>query len=64
MNQWTQADAWNPHTTLLYVPNVDLDPVAQAMREKFVPFMAQVTAIEFSHVYENGYMTADVIELQ
>jgi len=64
LNEWTQEDIWRPHTTLLYVPGTNLDVVAEAMREEFEPFTAQVGRIEFSRVYENGYEIIDFTELQ
>lgn len=64
LNEWTQADVWNPHTSLLYVQGADLSAVAEAMQEKFEPFATQVNRIEFSRVYDNGYEMVDSFELQ
>lgn len=64
LNEWTQEEVWNPHTSLLYIQGADLSAVAEAMQEMFEPFAAQVNRIEFSRVYENGYEIIDSIELQ
>ncbi len=63
LNEWTQENVWNPHTSLLYVQGADLSAVAEAMREMFEPFTAQVDRIEFSRVYEHGYEIIDAFEL-
>lgn len=68
LNEWTQEDVWNPHTSLLYVSGVNLDNVAEAMQEEFEPFVAEIDRIEFSSIQEiDGkftYETVDFIELQ
>lgn len=64
LNEWTQENKWNPHTSLLYVQGADLSAVAEAMQEMFEPFAAQVDRIEFSRVHENGYEIIDFFELQ
>lgn len=62
LNEWTQADAWKPRTTLLYAPGADLAAIAAAMQQEFAPFTAQVDKIEFSQV--NGEIkTIDFAEL-
>lgn len=62
LNEWTQADVWKPHTTLLYAPGADLAAIAAAMQQEFAPFTAQVDRIEFSQV--NGEIkTIDFAEL-
>lgn len=63
LNEWTQADVWQAHTTLVYSDQADLYTIAKAMQEKFEPFTAQVDRIEFSRVYEGGYETIDFFEL-
>jgi len=64
LNEWTRENVWQPHTTLVYDPHSDLEPIAKIMREKLEPFAAQVDRIEFSRVYENGYEIIDFIELR
>ena len=68
LNEWTQEDVWNPHTSLLYVSGTDLDAVAEAMQEEFEPFVTEIDRIEFSSIHENEgkftYETVDFIELQ
>lgn len=68
LNEWTQEDVWNPHTSLLYVSGVDLDDIAEAMQEEFEPFVAEIERIEFSSIQEiEGkftYEIVDSIELQ
>ena len=68
LNEWTQEDVWNPHTSLLYVSRTDLTAVAEAMQEEFEPFAAEIDQIEFSRVQEiEGkftYETVDFVELQ
>lgn len=62
LNEWTQADVWRPHTTLLYAPGADLAAIAAAMQREFAPFTAQVDRIKFSRV--NGEIkTIDFAEL-
>lgn len=68
LNEWTQEDTWTPHTSLLYVSGTDLDAVAEAMQEEFVPFVTEADRIEFSRIQEIegkfSYETVDFIELQ
>lgn len=68
LNQWTQANQWHPHTSLLHAPGVDLSAVAEAMQAEFEPFTAQIDRIEFTHVFEDenkcSFETVDCIELQ
>ena len=63
LDDWTDNDHWKPHTTLVFNPQLDLHVIAAAMWKEFVPFFAQVTAIEFSQVTENGYIIVDSIDL-
>lgn len=63
LNKWSQKDTWQAHTTLAYNPDVDLYSIAEAMRERFEPFLAQVDEIEFSLVCESGYKKVGSIEL-
>ncbi len=62
LNEWTQADVWRPHTTLLYAPGADLAAIAAAMQREFASFTAQVDTVKFSRV--NGEVKAvDFAEL-
>ena len=63
LDPWTTNDFWHPHTTLIFNPQIDLQVIAEAMRKKFIPFLAQVTKIEFSQVTDNGYNIVDYIDL-
>ena len=63
LDHWTKNDFWQPHTTLMYSPQIDLQMVAEGMRKEFRPFLAQVTRIEFSLVTENGYKIMDSLDL-
>lgn len=62
-NDWTRADTWHPHTTLVHDPTADLNAIAKAMEKKFQPFTAQVERVEFSRVLETGYEIVDFLEL-
>ena len=53
LNQWTQEDMWNPHTSLFYSRQHDLPAILKAMREEFTPFTAEVDRIEFTHINED-----------
>ena len=68
LNEWTREDNWNPHTSLIHVPGIDISDVAIAMQTEFDPFVAQIDRIEFTRVYENegkwSYEIADFVELQ
>lgn len=63
LDNWTSNDHWQPHTTLIYNPQIDLQVIAEAMRKEFIPIIAHVTRIEFSQVTENGYEIVDSIDL-
>ena len=63
LDRWTNNDLWQPHTTLMYNPQIDLQVIAEEMRREFIPFWAQVTRIEFSLVTENGYRIIDSFDL-
>lgn len=63
LDQWTQADVWRPHTTLVTNPQADFHAIIEVMQEKFKPFAAQIERVEFSCVYENGYEIIDCVEL-
>ena len=60
LNDWTQPDAWQPHTTLLYYPESDLNGICANMSKAFAPFSATVCAIEFSRVLDSGYEIVEV----
>ena len=61
LDQWTRADRWYPHTTLLYGPALDLQELCRRMRAAFHPFSAVVCRIEFSRVLDTGYEVLDQI---
>ncbi len=63
LDRWTGTDLWKPHTTLVYNPQIDLRPAAEAMKKEFVPFPARVETIEFSRVTGNGCQIVDCIGL-
>lgn len=63
LDQWTRAELWYPHTTLLYDPQADLYAICGKMSERFSPFSADVCRIEFSRVLENGYEIVDCVDL-
>lgn len=63
LDHWTKNDFWQPHTTLMYSPQIDLQMIAEGMRKEFRPFLAQVTRIELSLVTENGYKKIDSLDL-
>ena len=63
LDHWTGNDHWQPHTTLIYNPQIDLQVIAEAMRKEFIPFFAHVKRIEFSQAADNGYEIVDAIDL-
>ena len=63
LDRWTNKESWQPHTTLVYNPQIDLHVIAEDMRRNFIPFSAQVTKIEFSMVTENDYIIIDSIDM-
>ena len=64
LNQWTRREAWQPHTSLFYSPEVELAPILGAMRAEFEPFSAQIDRIEFSRVDEEDRIeTVGIVEL-
>lgn len=64
LNQWSQADTWKPHTTLVVEPNRDLEELCGRMADDFQPFTAIVSKIEFSRVTETGYEIVDTLDLK
>ena len=63
LDHWTNNDHWQPHTTLVYDPQIDLQVLAEAMQKEFIPFFAHVTRIEFSQVTAHGYEIVDSVDL-
>lgn len=63
LDKWTGTDLWQPHTTLVYNPQIDLEALAETMKKEFSPFSARVARIEFSQVTENGYKIVDFADL-
>jgi len=55
LDRWTSWEDWYPHTTLLYVPEADLERICEEMQKAFEPFEAKVERLEFSKVTECGY---------
>lgn len=64
LDQWSQKGAWEPHTTLVYDPGLDLGQLCGRMRERFKPFTAHAARIEFSRVSDSGYEIVDCIDLK
>lgn len=64
LNDWTQPELWQPHTTLLYSPALDLDAICANMKKAFAPFSARVCAIEFSRVLDTDYEIVERVELK
>lgn len=64
LDKWTRNPVWQPHTTLVYLPGCDLNPVAHAMRALFSPFTARIRRIEFSRVTDSGYEIVDAVVLE
>ena len=63
LDHWTNNDHWQPHTTLVYDPQIDLQVLAEAMQKEFIPFFAHVTRIEFSQFTAHGYEIVDSVDL-
>lgn len=63
LDKWTRNPVWQPHTTLVYLPGCDLNPVAHAMQSMFSPFTAGIRSIEFSRVTDSGYEIVDAVVL-
>ena len=49
---------------LFYIPETNLDEVAEMMQKTFKPFTALVDRIEFSRVCEERSEIADYVQLQ
>lgn len=63
LDRWTGGDAWVPHTTLLFGPQLDLHRICDTLRRSFSPISARISRIEFSRVLANGYEIVDSLEL-
>ncbi len=63
LDRWTRGDAWVPHTTLVYAPQLDLHRICQTVARSFSPITARISRIEFSRVLENAYEIVDSLEL-
>ena len=63
LDRWTRGDLWCPHTTLFYGPDSDLQRKAEKMALSFIPFIAEITDLEFSRVKEKGFEIVDRIGL-
>lgn len=55
LDRWTHSNIWQPHTTLVHEPGMELGAINRAMQASFVPFDTMIERIEFSRVTENGY---------
>lgn len=64
LTDYTRADVWYPHTTLLYDAQADLARIAERLGEIFEPFWGEVQSIEFSRVENAGYTIVDAIDLR
>ena len=64
LTDYTKADVWYPHTTLLYDRQADLARTAERLGGIFEPFCGEVQTIEFSRVENAGYTIVDTIELR
>lgn len=64
LDRWSQKEIWRPHTTLVYGLDLNLDQLCRLMWDRFHPFAAWVTKIEFSRVTADGYEIVDFIDLK
>ena len=64
LTDYTKADVWYPHTTLLYDMQADLARIAERLGGVFEPLCGEVQTIEFSRVENAGYTIVDTIELR
>lgn len=64
LDQWSQEAVWEPHTTLVYHPKLDLWQICRRMQAQFNPLTARVTRIEFSKVTTDGYEILGAVELK
>lgn len=63
LNPWTQEGLWQPHTTLLFEPALDLTQICRRGSMYFTPFSAEITRIEFSRILASGYEIVDHVDL-
>lgn len=63
LNVWTRPEYWQPHTTLVYAPDLNLTELLKPMEAVFTPFAAEVTRVEFSRVLKDGYEIVDYVDL-
>lgn len=61
---WTSDENWEAHTTLVYKPDIDLYPIAEKMKEVFIPFEIKLSCIEFSKVLDKGYEIIETVYLE
>ena len=64
MDRWTCGNEWYPHTTLIYNPDADLNDLCRKMQQRFSPFEARITRIEFSKIEETGFTILESIDLK
>ena len=55
LDRWTHSESWQPHTTLVHEPGMELKVVRDAMQAIFEPFETVIERVDFSRVTENGY---------
>lgn len=55
LDRWTHSEIWQPHTTLVHEPGMELKAVRDAMQAVFEPFETVIERVDFSRVTENGY---------
>lgn len=63
LDVWTSKEHWNPHTTLFYHAQADLESIAKRMKERFAPFYAEISCVEFSKATEYGFEIVDAVTL-
>lgn len=63
LDVWTSKEHWNPHTTLFYHAQADLESIAKRMKERFAPFYAEISCVEFSKATEHGFEIIDAVTL-
>ena len=63
LDRWTHSSIWQPHTTLVHEPGMNLNAIREAMQKKFEPFETVVERVDFSRVTETGYEIIGSISL-
>ena len=63
LDRWTRCAAWQPHTTLVHQPGMELAQVCAAMQSAFEPFETWVERIEFSRVEDGRCEVVDGLDL-